>query len=241
MKTFINNYLNYVSGSHLETGDFPGPVVTISREAGCSAQRIAIKLSKILTGYSYMSETKTDVNWLWVDKDVVRNAILEMDAEVAKKESNYDDRYKEHLKEVVDAFSKESAGDIKDAKVLQTIKNVICKLAVDGRYIIVGRAANIILKDLPNKLSIKLEAPFDWRVNRIMHLKNISFSEAEDYVKAQDRQRTDFIRRISGRKVTNHDFDIIFNYSTLLDDQIVDATINVLKNKKIIPQIEEYV
>ena len=60
MEKYINNYLHNLLHLNLETGDFPGPLVTISRQAGCSAQRIAIKLSKILTGYSYMSETKTD-------------------------------------------------------------------------------------------------------------------------------------------------------------------------------------
>ncbi|MCF6356806.1 MAG: cytidylate kinase-like family protein [Draconibacterium sp.] len=69
MEDFIISYLSTIKCFNLETGDFPGPVVTISRQAGCSAHRIAIKLSKILTGYSYMSETKTDADWRWVDKE----------------------------------------------------------------------------------------------------------------------------------------------------------------------------
>ena len=234
MKTFINNYLNSLTGSHLETGDFPGPVVTISREPGCSAQRIAIKLSKILTGYSYMSDTKTDNMWQWVSKDIVRDAIIEMDKEVAKRNSNYNDEFKKHLKDVVKAFSKELAGEIPDPKILFTIKNVICKLAVDGRYIIVGRAANVILKDLPNKLSIKLEADREWRINRIMQIDNLSWAEAEKNIIEKDKQRDNFIEMISGRKPNNNDFDLIFNYANMQDDHIVDAIVNVLRNKKII-------
>ncbi len=239
MKTFINNYLNCLSESHLETGDFPGPVVTISREPGCSAQRIAIKLSKILTGYSYMSDTKTDLKWKWVNKDIVRKAIMDMDAEVIKDNKDVHPDFKKHLTEVVTAFSKELAGNVTDPKILGTIKNVVCKLAVDGRCIIVGRAANIILKDLPNKLSIKLEAPTEWRINRIMQLQNLSHAKATDYITERDIQRDNFIKKISGRKPNNHDFDIIFNYATMQDDQIVDAVINILRNKKIISQTEE--
>ncbi len=234
MKTFINNYLNYSTVSHLETGDFPGPIVTISRKAGCSARRIAIKLSKILTGYSYRSDTKTEVEWKWVNKEIVKNAIKEMDEEITKVDAGDNEQLKKHLKEVTRAFSNESVGDINDPKIIETIKNVICKLAVDGRYIIVGRASNIILKDLPNKLSVKLEAPEEWRVNRIMQMQNISLAEAQDYIKEYDLQRCNFIKEISGRNPTNDDFDLIFNYSTMLDDQIVDTIINVLRNKKII-------
>lgn len=233
MKTFINNYLNSLTESHLETGDFPGPVITISREPGCSAQRIAIKLSKILTGYSYMSDTKTENLWRWVDKDIVKDAIIQMDAE-AKQNTTYHDEFKKHLKDVVKAFSKELVGDIPDQKVLLTIKNVICKLAVDGRHIIVGRAANVILKDLPNKFSVKLEAPKEWRINRTMQIDNLSWAEAEVYIKEKDLQREKFIRLISGRKPNNNDYDLIFNYATMHDDQIIDAMVNVLRNKKII-------
>ena len=78
MKQYINSYLSHLQCVDLETGDFPGPVVTISRQAGCSAQRIAIKLSKILTGYSYMSETKTDAEWKWVDKKLFAKVVKEM-------------------------------------------------------------------------------------------------------------------------------------------------------------------
>jgi len=223
-----------MSDSHLETGDFPGPVVTISREPGCSAQRIAIKLSKILTGYSYMSDTKTENNWEWVNKDIVRRTILEMNAEVAEQRNNYNDDYKKHLKNVVKAFSMELAGDVSDQSTIETIKNVICKLAINGRYIIVGRAANVILKDLPNKLSVKLEAPKEWRINRIMHMENLSLAEAEAYIHEKDKQREKFIEMISGRKPNNNDFDMIFNYANMEDDQIVDAIVTVLRNKKII-------
>ena len=82
MEKLVNNYLHTFSCYNLETGDFPGPIVTISRQAGCSAQRLAIKLSKILTGYSYMSETKTDAEWEWVDKKVFSNVVKEMIKEI---------------------------------------------------------------------------------------------------------------------------------------------------------------
>ena len=79
MEKLVKNYLNTFSCYNLETGEFPGPVLTISRQAGCSAQRIAIKLSKILTGYSYMSDTKTEAAWEWVDKKVFSNHIIKHD------------------------------------------------------------------------------------------------------------------------------------------------------------------
>lgn len=234
MEKFINSYLKNLKCVNLETGEFPGPFLTISRQAGCSAQRIAIKLSKILTGYSYMSETKTDAEWKWVDKTVFSDVVDEMIEEV--KAGNYEDADEaiNFLKEVERAFSDETIYDISDENLIQTLKGIICRLANQGRTIIVGRSAGVILKDVPNKLNIRLEAPTDWHIHRVMQLKDLSWAEAEDYIVKADKKRDSFIEKIIGRKAENNDFDVIFNYASLEDDQIVDAVINILKNKKII-------
>ncbi|MCY1723103.1 cytidylate kinase-like family protein [Prolixibacteraceae bacterium Z1-6] len=240
MEKFINSYLNHFKCINLETGDFPGPFITISRQAGCSAQRLAIKLSKILTGYSYMSETKTDVVWKWVDKDVFSEAVQDMVDEI--KAGNYDDAEEavSFLKEVAWAFAHETIYDISDERLITTLKGIICRLANQGRTIIVGRSAGVILKDVPNKLNIRLEAPAEWRINRIMQIKDLSQAEAAEYIHTADAKRDSFIEKIIGRKAENNDFDVIFNYASLEDDQIVDAVINILRNKKIISDHAEY-
>ncbi|MBT3385437.1 MAG: cytidylate kinase-like family protein [Prolixibacteraceae bacterium] len=240
MEKFINNYLNTTTCCNLETGDFPGPIITISRQAGCSAQRIAIKLSKILTGYSYMSETKTDAEWKWVNKDIFADAVNEMVGEI---EAGNFENAKEDIKllgEVSQAFSEETIYDISDEKLIDTLKGVICKLAFQGRTIIVGRSAGVILKNVPNKLNIRFEAPVEWRINRVMQIMDLSQAEAANYINKADIKRDSFIEKIIGRKAENNDFDIIFNYASMEDDQIVDAVINILKNKKIISQHIEY-
>ncbi|QIA07917.1 cytidylate kinase-like family protein [Draconibacterium halophilum] len=234
MKNFLKSYLLESKCINLETGDYPGPFLTISRQAGCSAKRIAIKLSKILTGYSYMSETKTDVEWKWVDKDMFLGVVQEMIEEV--KSGDYEDAEESirFLKEVGRAFSDETIYDISDDKLIATLKGIICRLAHQGRTIIVGRSSGAILKDIPNKLNIRLEAPSDWRINRMMQIKDMTRSEAEKYINEADIKRDAFIEKIIGRTAENEDFDVIFNYASLEDDQIVDAVINILRNKKII-------
>ncbi len=234
MENFINNYLSNIKCFSLETGDFPGPVVTISRQAGCSAQSIAIKLSKILTGYSYMSDTKTDVEWRWIDKRSFSKVVKEMIKDI--NDGNFDDAEKatKLLLEVSAAFSDETIYDISDEKLIQTLKGVICRLANQGRNIIVGRSAGVILKNVPNKLNIRLEAPAEWRINRIMQIKECSQAEAAKFINNMDKKRDSFIEKIIGRKAENNDFDVIFNYAMLEDDQIVDVVINILRSKKII-------
>ncbi len=234
MEKFINNYLNNIRCFDLETGDFPGPVVTISRQAGCSAQRIAIKLSKILTGYSYMSETKTDAEWKWVDKELFSKVVKEMIKEINTGNFNDAEETIVLLNKVSKAFSDETIYEISDIHLIKTLKGIICRLATEGRHIIVGRSAGVILKEIPNKLNIRLEAPKEWRINRVMQLKECSQVEATEYINKMDEKRDSFIEKVNGRKAENNDFDVIFNYAMSEDDQIVDAVINILRSKKII-------
>ena len=240
MEKYINSYLPKIKCVNLETGDFPGPFLTISRQAGCSAQRIAIKLAKILTGYSYMADTKTDVEWKWVDKKVFSGVVKEMIDEV--KAGDFDDAEEavSFLKEVAHAFAEETIYDISDDQLIKTLKGIICRLANQGRTIIVGRSAGAILKDVPNKLNIRLEAPTEWRINRLMQLKDLSQAEAAEFIINADEKRDTFIEKIIGRKAENNDFDVIFNYATMEDDQIVDAVIHILRNKKIIDTQYEF-
>jgi hypothetical protein len=55
-----------------------------------------------------------------------------------------------------------------------------------------------------------------------------------------DKKRDSFIEKIIGRKAENNDFDVIFNYESLEDDEIVDAVVNILRNKNIISQHSGY-
>lgn len=240
MENLVNNYLHTFMCCNLETGDFPGPIVTISRQAGCSAQRLAIKLSKILTGYSYMSETKTDAEWEWVDKNVFSKVVTNMIGDIEA--GDYDDKVEaiSMLTEVSKAFTAEKVYDILDEKLIEILKGIICRLAYDGRKIIVGRSAGVILKDVPNKLNIRLEAPVEWRINRIMQINDFSQAEAVEYINKMDKKRDSFIEKIIGRKAENDDFDVIFNYASLEDDEIVDAILNILRNKNIISQRSGY-
>ncbi len=234
MKNFLSNYFGNQNEGQGKKTKIPGPVITISRECGCSAKRIATKLSKILTGYSYMSDTKTNVEWKWVSKEIIEQAALELELDPEEVKNVFLGEAKTSLHEVSTAFSVEKMYDADDQKVIDAVKSVITRIAEEGHYIIVGRAAGVISRDIPGNINIKLQAPLEWRVNRIMQVSNMSYADAQDYVLEIDRQRELFVEHIAGRKLNNCDFDMVFNYATMLDDHIVDAIISVLKNKKMI-------
>ena len=208
--------------------------MTISRECGCSAKRIATKLAKILSGYSFKSDTKTDVEWKWVSKEIIEEAARELEINTGKIKNVFLAEKKIPIHEVTTAFSTEKVYDADDFEVIDTVGQVIKSFAQKGHYIIVGRGAEIFSQGIKNRLSVKLQAPMDWRVKRIMQISNLSYVDARDYMINIDLQRDLFVEHVAGRKLNNTDFDVVFNYSTMLDDHIVDAIVNILKSKAII-------
>lgn len=209
-----------------------GPVITISRECGCSAKRIATKLAKVLSGYSYKPETKTEVEWRWISKEVIENAANKLEMSPEKVRAVFMAEKKVPIKEISTAFSTEKIYEIEDQRIIETVGSVIRNFAEAGNFIIVGRGAEVFTKDIENRLSIRLTAPLDWRVNRIMQISEMNYADARDYVIEIDRLRNLFVEHIAGRPVDNTDFDIVFNYSTMMDDHIVNAIVDILRSRQ---------
>jgi cytidylate kinase len=234
MKNFLINSLGKPQTHQAEYSETAGPVVTISRECGCSANRIAIKLSKILTGYSYHTEIKSGIEWKWMNKEVIEHAARELEMQPKKIRDAFMGEVKMNIHDVTHAFSTTKIYDSDNQNVIDTVAGIIYQLAAKGHCIIIGRGAGIVASNIHNRLSIKLQAPPDWRIKRIMEISNLNYSDAHDYMLEVDHQRSLFVEHLAGRKVDNNDFDVVFNYATLTDDQIVDAIINIMKNKGLI-------
>ncbi|MDA3928363.1 MAG: cytidylate kinase-like family protein, partial [Prolixibacteraceae bacterium] len=182
MEKFLIDFIESPENRIDDISGKEGPVITISRECGCSSNRIAIKLSKILSGYSYQSDRKLSVDWKWVNKEVIEKAAEELDISPDVIKDVFLQEARLSLHKVQNAFSTDKMYDADDQEVIDTLTQIIKELAYQGNCVIVGRAANVIVGDISSKLRIKLQAPLDWRINRIRHRSAMSYSEAEDYV-----------------------------------------------------------
>ncbi len=65
-----------------------------------------------------------------------------------------------------------------------------------GNVGIVGRGALIILREVPGVARVRIVAPKDIRVKRIMERLNFSKEEAEDYAHKYDHERENLVRSI---------------------------------------------
>jgi len=207
-----------------------GPVVTISRDYGCPAKRLAETLSSFLNQIELQNYSK--YRWQWISKEILDNSAKELNLkpnmvrEVANKDEDG------LVEDIVKSLShKGYPGDI---KIKKTIGQVIRSFAEQGHVIIVGRGGVSITRHIKNSLHIRIQAPLEWRINDVSKKQMISLSEARKKIQHIDAQRTLIREYFEGTKVDNNSFDIIFNYMTLDEEDIIAGIIRLMESKDLI-------
>lgn len=77
----------------------------------------------------------------------------------------------------------------------QAVRELMEELASEGNVVIIGRAGQVILRDNPGVLHVKVMAPASLRAERIAREQNIPITSAQEQIKASDQTRKDYLRR----------------------------------------------
>lgn len=75
------------------------------------------------------------------------------------------------------------------------VREIMRELAAEGQTIIVGRAGQAILHNVPGVVHVRLYAPLDLRIERIAKRHEISLDMAREQVVTSDQTRTRYLKR----------------------------------------------
>ena len=92
---------------------------------------------------------------------------------------------------------------------------VIRRIADFGSCVIVGRAADYVLRDYDDVVRIFIYAPDDYRIRRIMEVYGDSFDEAKKNIHRSDEARASYYKNISERTWGER-----CNYELMLDSSV---------------------
>lgn len=92
---------------------------------------------------------------------------------------------------------------------------VIERIAENGSCVIVGRAADHVLRDHKDVVRVFIYAPEEYRIGRVMEVYGDTREEAEHNVRRSDTARAAYYRSISGRDWGNRS-----NYDLMVDSSI---------------------
>lgn len=186
----------------------PGPVITISREVGCPAKLIAENLiSDLKKEYSALPK------WKLISSEILEESAreLQVDPKYIKHIFTYNDR--NILNEIIAATSKGHRYK-SDRAIKNTIGYVIRSIGEKGHYIIVGRGGVVHTKHISKSLHIRLVAPIEWRIRKVVEYKKISYEKASVKVGNGDQNRNQFLSYYIGERCLSDQFDITLNCST---------------------------
>lgn len=225
--------LKYMSERYLKEEKFtnnPGPVITISRECGCPAKRIAEKLTDIIN-LKLKEKNKKD-QWKWVSKELLSQSAQELDTDPEKIKYVFEYGQKNFIEELLSAHSSKYYKS--DRKIRNTVAQVIRSIANEGKAIVVGRGGVAITKDIEKSLHINLHAPLDWRIIRASDKHCMTPEQAKKYIIDTDKKRAQFRDYFHGKNTDYTWFDITFNCMTFSIDEIAESILRVVELRKLI-------
>lgn len=133
---------------------------------------------------------------------------------------------------VGDVLSPEQNGFISDQNLYNFQAKVLRSLIEKESFVVMGRAADFILKDYPNVLTVNIQASHEFCVKATMKKNGLSEKEADPFVSKTDRYRADFYKFYTGRDWNvPSNFDLCLNSERLGDDNCIRLIIESAKLK----------
>lgn len=183
----------------------PGVIITIAREHGSSGKQIGKLVSEKLGIPFYYKEMTV----------------------LAAQESGLDKEFISDINSNSPAILHSlylSTDVIQQAIVAQD--KVIRKIAEEGSCVIVGRAADYVLREYENIVNVFVYAPEEYRVNRVMQVYGDNPEEARKNIHRSDEARAAYYKNISGQSWGNqHNYDLL-----------IDSSIGVERSAEVIYQ-----
>lgn len=230
MKIDLSKYLENWYKEDPAKDIFPGPVLTLSREVGCPAKKIAADLSEKLNTVKKVHAK--DHPWRWIDKEIMMESAKELQVDSSQIQHIFDYKSRGILEDLLLAQSKDYYKS--DLKIRTTIAKVIRKFANEGNAIIVGRGGVAITRDIPLSLHIFLEAPLEWRALRVAEKHNFSIDQARSYAQNIDKKRTSFRDFFQGKGNDYTRFDLKLNCMTLETADIIDIIVGAMQTRSMV-------
>ena len=123
-------------------------------------------------------------------------------------------------------------GKTMNDKVFLMESAVIHSLAKEESCVIIGRCADVLLKDRENVLTVFIQAPKEARIKRLAERLQLSEDMAEKEMRRIDKIRASYYQFYTDKKWGGRDnFDLVINSAVLGIDNTVDFIKNAVESK----------
>ena len=212
-------------------------VITISRQYGSGGNEIALLVCELL-GYRYFD--KYLMTRLATEAGLAPSEVVDFSEDNYKVRSFLDRLLNRKPRvvarvgtwgEVTTGSKIEKVEELDELRSVAFIQSIIQAVYKLDDIVIVGRGGQAILKDKPNVLHVRIEAPLNDRDLRVHEQEKVSLAAAQDIVVKHDRAAADYLRRF-------HDidwadpahYDLVLNTHKLGIEGGAQLIVNAVKN-----------
>ncbi|MDR1891478.1 MAG: cytidylate kinase-like family protein [Oscillospiraceae bacterium] len=191
-------------------------VITLARGFGSGGKRIGLALSKELGVPLYESQIlamASEQSGISKDKFVqvderLRGGLLRK----LKAAPNID-----HI------TSPSDKDFVSDDNLYSIQAQVIRELAASESCVIIGKCANFVLRDLPNVISVYVEAPRAYCLRHVMETMGVTEEEAHRLITKTDKYRADYFHHYTGGRIWTDPvlYDLTLNVQRVGRDKAV--------------------
>lgn len=223
-KTTLSSYLR----EHLDGGQKkkePGPYLTISRQHGCDGLELGQTLVEKLNQRDEMQRWKVYfrefIQQLSEDTGVAEQ-VLE------KERVSSPSLFKDFLRGM-------NKNPIPDRVEIRKQTGLMMRVvAISGYGVLIGQGGAAAVGDLANGLTLRIEAPREWRIARVCRLESVdrraAAAEIDQYEQEQQRLRKYYGQQYKRRP----EFHLMFDNSIFTKETIADLVIKAMEEKNMI-------
>ncbi|MCK4960329.1 MAG: cytidylate kinase-like family protein [Planctomycetes bacterium] len=203
----------------------PGPFVTISRQYGCDGYELGDMLLKKL------DEREDSGTWRLYKKEMLKQLVEDtgLTEEVIEKERLAKPSL---LKDFLRGMHRSGIPD--GYEIRNKITVMVRTVAFEGHAVIIGQGGTAATADLTNGLSIRVEAPKEWRVVRVCWREQLKRQGAIARIDAVEKERKHMRKLYAEKNPRTPAFNLTIDNSLFNIEQIADQIVFAMELKQLI-------
>lgn len=200
----------------------PGPYLTISRQYGCDGYELGLYLADKL------NERDEEHRWKVYYKELLKQLAEDtgLSEEILERERvSKPSIFKDFLR----GLKKNGVPD--RLEIHNNITLMVRTIAFDGYGIVIGQGGASATADLTNGLSIRVEAPKDWRIARICRKESLDRAEATAKIDQIEAERVHV--RVLYEQLTQREpvFNLVFDNALFTKEMIAELVLKAMEEK----------
>lgn len=111
--------------------------------------------------------------------------------------------------------------------------HVLKDIANNESCVVAGRSGFFIFRNIPNHLSVLIQAPMKNRIERVMKKQEKNATDAQKLIEQVDRMRENYIKRYTGTsRYDTRNYDLVINMEDLTEDEAVDIIMGYIEKQQ---------